>query len=209
MDSPWNDAKRLEQLHELWPNRDLSVSEIAHRLGVSPAAVTGKAHRLGLPARPSPVLNFSIKGKRRGPPPTPGMRRGPTAKTTLPTLESAIGITLPSAPAPAFAPARITECCWPLTESRPWLFCEAPTVPGNRYCAKHREWSMFGKGGAAGTTGTVPDASIPAATGESLQSSGESPSGAVTISSESESSNVAHANVLPSHDNQTELAAVA
>ena len=50
----WTD-ERIERLKELW-SRGMTASHIADELGgVSRNAVIGKAHRLGLQARPSPV----------------------------------------------------------------------------------------------------------------------------------------------------------
>ena len=42
------------RLRALW-DEGLSTAEIGRRLGVSKNAVVGKAHRLDLPARPSPI----------------------------------------------------------------------------------------------------------------------------------------------------------
>lgn len=53
-DTPtWNDA-RTEQLKVLW-EQNLAASEIARILGVTKNAVVGKAHRLKLSSRPSPI----------------------------------------------------------------------------------------------------------------------------------------------------------
>jgi GcrA cell cycle regulator len=50
----WTD-ERIDRLKELW-SRGMTASQIADELGgVSRNAVIGKAHRLGLQARPSPV----------------------------------------------------------------------------------------------------------------------------------------------------------
>jgi len=51
----------IVRLRELW-DEGHSTAQIALRLGVSKNAVVGKAHRLDLPARPSPI-------KREGAPP--------------------------------------------------------------------------------------------------------------------------------------------
>lgn len=49
----WTDAVILS-LRALW-DEGLSTAEIGRRLGVTKNAVVGKAHRLVLPARPSPI----------------------------------------------------------------------------------------------------------------------------------------------------------
>jgi len=53
MDSVWT-QERIESLGVLWVE-GLSTAEIGRRLGVSKNAVVGKAHRLSLTPRPSPV----------------------------------------------------------------------------------------------------------------------------------------------------------
>src|SRR5579864_4912946 len=45
----------IGQLRSLW-DEGLATEEIGRRLGVSKNAVVGKAHRLDLPARPSPII---------------------------------------------------------------------------------------------------------------------------------------------------------
>jgi GcrA cell cycle regulator len=49
----WTD-ERIQELTRLWQEGH-SASEIGRRLGVSKNAVVGKAHRLKLPSRPSPI----------------------------------------------------------------------------------------------------------------------------------------------------------
>jgi len=57
----WTD-ERIEQLRQLWAE-GRSASEIAETLGgVTRNAVIGKAHRLGLSGRPSPIKRVPRKG---------------------------------------------------------------------------------------------------------------------------------------------------
>lgn len=57
----WTD-ERIQRLKDLW-SQGLSASEIAETLGeVSRNAVIGKAHRLGLSGRPSPIKKKPVKG---------------------------------------------------------------------------------------------------------------------------------------------------
>lgn len=82
----WTD-QIIGQLRALWAE-GLSTAEIGRRMGVSKNAVVGKAHRLSLPPRPSPIR-----------------RDGPALRRTA-ALPRAVGSTLPpltpaSQPVPA------------------------------------------------------------------------------------------------------------
>src|SRR5215469_7773297 len=82
------------RLRALW-DEGLSTAEIGRRLGVSKNAVVGKAHRLDLPARPSPIRrdgSGSSKPRRSAP------RR--VAGPTLPPLSSATAAGMGPAMAP-------------------------------------------------------------------------------------------------------------
>ena len=63
MTSPWTD-ERVERLTELW-NDGRTASQIGRALDVSRNAVIGKAHRLELPGRPSPILRNGTAEARR------------------------------------------------------------------------------------------------------------------------------------------------
>ncbi len=81
----WTD-ERIEQLRQLW-GKGITASQIADELGgVSRNAVIGKAHRLGLKARPSPV------------------KSNESAKKDAPKKSAAVKEAAPAAPTPA-APA--------------------------------------------------------------------------------------------------------
>jgi GcrA cell cycle regulator len=139
----WTD-EIIARLRALWVEGH-STAEIGRRLGISKNAVVGKAHRLDLAARPSP-----IRPSPEGPRPRPPARRstGPTlpplASTrpvvltgTAPSAARAPGAAAPRsfgalalraaptpqpAPPPRLAPVaprpygRIITCCWPIGE---------------------------------------------------------------------------------------------
>ena len=53
-DFDWT-ADAVARLRAFWQDEH-STAEIGRRMGISKNAVVGKAHRLGLPPRPSPIL---------------------------------------------------------------------------------------------------------------------------------------------------------
>ncbi len=66
----WTD-ERIERLRAMW-TKGATASQIAEELGgVSRNAVIGKAHRLGLESRPSPVKAGEEKEKKAKPAPAP------------------------------------------------------------------------------------------------------------------------------------------
>jgi GcrA cell cycle regulator len=95
----WTD-ERIEQLKRLWEAGN-TASQIAEELGgVSRNAVIGKAHRLGLQARPSPVRSSDSgnSGGEAAPRPAPPPRAEPKAEAAPP----------PPRPAPAAPEATVT-----------------------------------------------------------------------------------------------------
>ena len=96
----WNEDV-IGRLRELWTEGH-STAEIGRRLGVSKNAIVGKAHRLDLPARPSPI-------RREGSEPTAERRSAPrrVEGPTLPPLASTGGdpvVTPPAVVIPLAAP---------------------------------------------------------------------------------------------------------
>ncbi len=77
-DLSWTD-ERIDQLKAMW-EKGMTASQIADELGgVSRNAVIGKAHRLGLQSRPSPVKANEAPRKKaaaRKPAPTPAAGEG-------------------------------------------------------------------------------------------------------------------------------------
>lgn len=97
----WTD-ERIAKLKQHW-DEGLSASQIAELLGdgLTRNAVIGKAHRLGLAARPSPLKAAKGDGKAK-----PRQPRAPrAAKAAAPKAEAAPAPTAEAAPAAASAPA--------------------------------------------------------------------------------------------------------
>ncbi len=114
--------ERIADLKRLW-TAGHSTSHIGTVLGVSKNAVIGKAHRLKLPARPSPIRRSSGPSK---PKPAPFPKRVPKIQRR-----------------PFFKPARPRDgapsCLWPTGDpgDADFHFCGGKTVPGRPYCPEH------------------------------------------------------------------------
>jgi GcrA cell cycle regulator len=78
----WDD-ETIRQLRDFW-TQGHSTAEIGRRLGVSKNAIVGKAHRLDLDARPSPIRREAAKPVVERPASCPRV-----AGPTLPPLASA------------------------------------------------------------------------------------------------------------------------
>ncbi len=60
---PWDDAN-VARLKELW-EQGLPTAQIGKLLGFTKNAVVGKAHRIGLERRPSPIRRTAVKPDRK------------------------------------------------------------------------------------------------------------------------------------------------
>jgi GcrA cell cycle regulator len=114
----WTD-ERIETLRKLWEN-GLTASQIADELGgVSRNAVIGKAHRLGLKSRPSPVKSSEDSGESKPAPAKPAVERA--ARPAAAPKQAAPRAAAPTpAPAPAAKPAapiRATAPAAPVEET--------------------------------------------------------------------------------------------
>ena len=132
----WTD-ERIQELGRLWEEGH-SASYIGKLLGVSKNAVVGKAHRLKLPARPSPIKQGGAAPRRKQPVPPPR----PMVKTTVRPL---VEVAPPPRPAPRPVPRPVRRhnggpsCLWPIGDpSQPdFHFCGDSAVPGKPYCEEH------------------------------------------------------------------------
>ncbi|WP_193370216.1 GcrA family cell cycle regulator [Pelagibius marinus] len=132
--------ERVAELMRLW-EAGRSASEIGRLLGVSKNSVVGKAHRMKLKARPSPI--------KRGA--TPQVRRSAVAAMPKPTTQAPAAPKQvqerTAAPAPAPRPSRPVarsngkgpSCLWPIGDpgDQDFHFCGEPAVPGKPYCDEH------------------------------------------------------------------------
>ncbi|RVT97913.1 hypothetical protein EOD42_08980 [Rhodovarius crocodyli] len=135
--------ERIDQLKALWANPANSGSTIASILRVSKNAVLGKAHRLGLPSRPSPI-------KADAQPRAPIPMRQPKVTLPLMAMESAPGVA-PTTPFrmvdvsfPPPPPSSRHRCCWPLWPDKgptTHQYCDAPVLmrgeAASSYCPDH------------------------------------------------------------------------
>ena len=144
----WNETV-IAELRGLW-SAGLSTAEIGRRLGISKNAVVGKAHRLDLSPRPSPIRRQERDPS--APPPAP-RAVGPTL-APLPSRAAPPPAPAPQAVTPAPKPplarrltavatpvVRVSACCWPIGEpGKPsFHFCDAVALQGKPYCADHAQ----------------------------------------------------------------------
>jgi GcrA cell cycle regulator len=115
-ETSWTE-ERLEMLKALW-EEGLSISQIGERLGVTRNAVAGKAHRLNLRKRQSPIAK---KPKKAVEPETP---------KDLPLRLALRGIQWSR-----------SKCVWPSGDPKTveFSFCGEAIVPGKPYCLEHCE----------------------------------------------------------------------
>ncbi len=148
----WNE-QRIEILRKLW-GQGQTASQIAAILGgITRNAVIGKAHRLGLTGRPSPIKREGEAGsepRRKAALPTrralPSAASFPAAPRgeTMPRPEMrAAPVSAPTRPASPPPPRSLHSgtktCSWPVGDPKhaDFHFCGAPSEPGRSYCAEH------------------------------------------------------------------------
>jgi len=157
--------QRIEMLRRLW-GQGQTASQIAAALGgVTRNAVIGKAHRLGLTGRPSPIKRDAVGGdapKRR-----PAARRIAMAsqpKPMMPVQRTNVTASQPEAAPPPPAPQERTRsyparaqgvggkaCSWPVGDPKQpgFHFCGEPAETGRPYCSQHCHMAYQRKSEAA------------------------------------------------------------
>ncbi len=143
--------ERIEQLRALWHN-GLSASQIAVELGgITRNAVIGKAHRLGLTGRPSPIKNHAADAARARPARRPRVEhapprhRVPAAPPQAPHVHRAVSPVAVSdvEDGPGATILTLTDriCKWPIGDPRnpDFHFCGRASAEGLPYCAQHAQ----------------------------------------------------------------------
>lgn len=129
-DYPWNETT-IARLREDWA-AGFPTEEMGRRLGCSKNAILGKVHRLGLPGSQSPIRrepNVAARIHKPKPRPSP-----------LPSLAKEVPLAKPPR-----EPRHAPTCEWPLSDGRPWRFCDAPVkpkapdAPQSAYCLEHHK----------------------------------------------------------------------
>ena len=117
--SVW-DEKQLDKLKKLW-DEGLPITKIGLELGVSRNAIAGKAHRLGLPKRNSPISKSG----------------DPRKKQDVPTFET--NKELPLKILLREVEWSRNRCCWPIGDPKlpGFSFCGTSIIPGRPYCEEH------------------------------------------------------------------------
>ena len=125
----------INQLKQMW-NEGKSTGEIGKILGVSKNAVVGKAHRLGLESRPSPIKRSenveSGESKKKETKPKPKKAAEPKKE------KKKDGVSL--------LELTSASCRWPIGDPKDadFHFCGKEVVPGKNYCEKHMAEAFVG-----------------------------------------------------------------
>lgn len=142
-------AEAIERLKALWAE-GLSTAEIGRRMGISKNAVVGKAHRLNLSARPSPIRRDAVVRPAPVPrlprpvlAPVQRLVRAPVMRPAAPPAAQPAVSAAPSPVLRGFPAPRprlgARTCCWPLGEpgTAAFRFCGDEPIAGKPYCGEH------------------------------------------------------------------------
>lgn len=146
----------IQQLRDLWTDKRLSTAEIGKRLHCSKNAIIGKARRLDLPGRPSPILakgsgdaQFYVKPI---PTPLPSFAPVETPPVLVQIVEPPEAAPMTDKPPPVIVrplpstlPFRVEyvreplTCRWPMggPGRKNFRFCDAARPRTCSYCEEH------------------------------------------------------------------------
>ena len=115
----WDDLK-LKKLEDLW-KQGHPISKIGEMLGVSRNSVAGKAHRMGLAKRTSPISSEKKQS-------VTGIKNNEITDKIIPLKIKLREVQWSR-----------TKCCWPEGDPKQndFKFCGQDIFPGRPYCDKH------------------------------------------------------------------------
>ena len=134
---PWDD-NNVSKLRELW-DQGLPTAQIGKLLGFTKNAVVGKAHRIGVERRPSPIRRTAVKPDRKKArsPIIPKLNFEITKEKTkeIPIVEQSFQLIIKN----HFTKNVKRGCEWP--EGHPdeadFKFCGKERFEGKPYCINH------------------------------------------------------------------------
>ena len=123
--------ERVATVTRLW-NEGLTTAEIGRAIGMSKNAVVGKAHRLQLPPRPSPIRSGQSM---------PSAPRAPRAQNGRKPASASVVVMArvkPRLPQPPLAVGN-AACKWPIghPDEPGFHFCGEHALLGKPYCLEH------------------------------------------------------------------------
>tara|TARA_Y100000590_G_scaffold9460_1_gene11676 strand:- start:78 stop:551 length:474 start_codon:yes stop_codon:yes gene_type:complete len=133
----WND-QNVSRLKELW-DQGLPTAQIGKLLGFTKNAVVGKAHRIGLERRPSPIRRTAVKPDRK-------KARSPIIpkldfenKSSENVEESNVSKIFQPKMKNLFDSNRKRGCEWPKghPDEQDFHFCEKERFEDKPYCLEH------------------------------------------------------------------------
>tara|TARA_B100001123_G_C15029735_1_gene914904 strand:+ start:291 stop:761 length:471 start_codon:yes stop_codon:yes gene_type:complete len=134
---PWNDDN-ISRLKELW-DQGLPTAQIGKLLGFTKNAVVGKAHRIGLERRPSPIRRTAVKPDRKKArsPTMPKLnfeKNEDTINENLSTNQNSDSIIKYS-----FLTKQVRGCEWPIghPDEQNFHFCNKERFDDKPYCLEH------------------------------------------------------------------------
>ena len=115
------DEDKLNKLGKLWDD-GLPITKIGNEIGVSRNAIAGKAHRMDLPKRNSPISKSGDPRKNQETINSDNIREQLPLKIMLRDVEWSRN-----------------RCCWPIGDPKlpGFSFCGTSIIPGRPYCEEH------------------------------------------------------------------------
>lgn len=146
----------IKDLKKHW-KRGLTTGEIGRLIGMSKNAVVGKAHRLGLESRPSPIKRTKAETVKA---PKPAAVKTVKPKKIEPVIKEIDMIEVEPVVEPAkkvvkkkssgkgvkLVDLKPSSCRWPEGDPKDpdFHFCGKEAVPGKAYCAEHCDVAYSG-----------------------------------------------------------------